>query len=428
MMIKKKKDWIVKIAIISLVSVGLVSIVYSYSKSTVKSRDAMVVTDKLKITVSKDEDKPLQVVKTEKIDTIEGLNAMKNLEGDNEVIVQIGMSRKEIEEGYKKLDKDNNEQKIKFREEIRGGKYKLNLTTLQKEPFNLPQDSIISPDKTKYAYEIKDKDDNNSFYIYDLKTKSSKKVDLKSKFLWEWSQNNKYLLGLNWGDNPGIVSYDIQNGKSKEVKVDSKRFNILFGVYSNDGENIYFTASNRERKNNKFTLTDELYKLNINNEKTEKIMSLPPSEGDLCQNRILKSDFRIIDEGKKVIFQGNLNGENGLFSYNVKDKKFNKIAQSVGNSFVPFSISPDENKIIYATYNGEGDKGSWTIYAAKIKDNELVDKILLLKDIDYYTMIERKSVQWSNDSNKAIIFECKTFDFNNIAIPEKGIIHSIYFK
>lgn len=428
---QENKNWKIKVIVGGLLALGVVSVTYSYSKPLMTSSNSVVVSDNKSKTSNLDEDKPLQVVKSEKTDSIEGCNSMLGLIGENEAIVKIGMNRKGIEEGVKNLDRGNQDEETKFIKEVKGETYKLNLSTLEKSLFNFEDWSIMSPDKTKYAYGIKENGEQ-AFYMVDIKSNTKKKINMKGN-IWvaEWDKNSKYIVGLSWGEIQSIVVYDVQNDKMKEFKDGIKNINPLAGIYSSNGKDVYFIGTTKEKKNDKAVITEGVYKINTDDGKIQPIMILPDAEDGKVNNRVVNQGFALINEGEKVVFQGNLNGEDGLFIYDVKNKKTNKVAQSSGSRLVPFSISPDGNKIVYATYGGGQDNtGVWSISVAKIKENELVNKILLLKDVNYYSIIGQRNVAWwNNDSNKVAIFESKNFTLDGSrTFAEKGIIHSIYFK
>lgn len=425
---KENKNWKVKALVGGLVVLGAVSSVYSYSKPLMASNNSVVVLDNNSKTVNSDVDKPLQVVKSEKTDEIEGLSKIKGLIGDNEAIIKIGINGKEAREMYKNINKDKGEEIKKFNQAISGESYKLNLSTLQKTPLNLEDGAMISPDQTKYAFGAKE-NGQNSYYIVDIKSNSKKKINMKGDILFaNWAANSKYIVGITTGENPSIVVYDLEKDKMKEFKDDSKQIRPFSGFHSSNGKDIYFVANSKEKKKDKTIIKEGIYKLNADDGKITPIMVLPECEEEEFKSRICSEEFRVINEGEKVVLVGNLNGEDGLFIYDVKSKKANKVAQGA-SGLIPFWISPDENKIVYATCNGKDAKGTGNISVAKIKENELVDKILLLKDVDYDGILcQSQPVFWNNDSNKVIIAEFKSSNENNVFLERKGVIHSIYFK
>jgi hypothetical protein len=427
------KNWKVGAVVAGILVLGAVSVVYSYSKPLMASNNSVVVSDNKLKTMAPDEYKPLQVVKSEKTDRIEGLNNMIGLVGDNQAIVRIGLSRKDIEEKIKKINNENtNEEELKFSKEVKGCTYKLNLSTFEKSPSNLEYGARISPDKTKYIYDTKDiydtkENGENCYYIVDIKSNSKKKINTKGSISLDWSVNSKYIIGLTFAKSPSIVVYDVENDKLKEFKEGNQRINAIAGIYSNNGKDVYFVGITNVKNNEKTIITEGIYKITTDDGKVQPVMVLPSAEVKLRKNRIVNGGFAVINDGQKIVFEANINGENGLFIYDVNSKKTNKFAQSIGSHIVPFWISPDENKIVYATYSGEDDKGVWSIYAAKFNGNEIVNKILLLKDINYFNMFGDNTVFWNNDSNKVIIFESKNFIDGRI-IAENGIIHSIDLK
>ncbi len=416
---QENKNWKAKAVVGGLLVLGAVSVIYSYSKPLMASTKSVVMSDNA---ANSEDDRPLQVVKSEKTDAIEGFNRIVGLIGDNEALVRIGITKKEIEERLKVLNKNNQEDGEKFIKDVKGKTYKLNLSTLEKSLFNFGDSGITSPDGTKYLYGEKENGEQ-SCYIVDIKSNTKRKINMKGNILVaNWTGNSKYIAGVSYGENQSlIVVYDVQNDKFREFKDDSKSISSLDSVYSSNGKDFYF----EERKHEKSITVVGIYKLNTDDGKIEPVMELTSNEKDKSKNRIGSQGFAVIDEGQKLVFQGTLNGEGGLFIYDVKSKKTNKVIQSTGSGDTPFWISPDENKIVYATYNGV-----WSISAAKFKGNDLVNKILLLKDLNSYSFTNQKNmVWWNNDSNKVTIFESKPFnDVDNRPFLEKGIIHSVYLK
>ncbi|MBZ9618451.1 TolB family protein [Clostridium estertheticum] len=422
---QENKNWKVKVAVVGILLLGSVSVVYSYSKPLMASNNSVVLSGNKLKAIDSDEYKPLQVVKSEKTNSIEGLNNMIGLVGDNQAIVQIGLNRKDIESKIKKFDNVNEESK--FIKEVIGGTYKINLSTFEKSPSNLEEGAIISPDNTKYIYDTKENGESYH-YIVDIKTNTKKIINVKGNILLGWSTNSKYLVGLSSAKSPSIVVYDVENDKLKEFKEGNQRINLLAGVYSNNGKDVYFVGTTSAKSNEKTIITEGIYKLSTDDGKVQPVMILPEAELKSLKNRIVNYGFSVVNDGQKIVFEADINGEDGLFIYDVNSKKTNKFAQSVGSHLVPFWISPDENKIVYATYSGKDDKGVWSIYVAKFNENEIVNKILLLKDINYYNGLNQNGVFWNNDSNKVTILESKILNLDGRFFAENGIIHSIHLK
>lgn len=443
---KKCGEFIIRGVIVALVGIGAVSVYWSYSKPIVETKKPVIVSSDMSNIGSKEEDKPLQVVKKEKTDAIEGLNFVIGLTGDNEVIGQIGLTRKEIEEKYKKYDKSTKSEEIKFLKDIGGSAYKINLSTLEKTTFKIGEQSVnnhdicvkISPDGTKLGYCLMNFNNNcerTDYYIYDIKNNTNKKVFAKDEWYQypTWSRDSKYIIGA--GRDKNILIYDIQNDNIKRVKVkiDTKEVmpNPAGKFYTEDGKTIYFDGMQNDinTKNSENTLRKGIYKLSADNGEIESLMLLSDNyNAKNIDNYIINGGFEVIDKGKKVVFEGNLNGQKGLYIYNVASKKYNKVAESIGGVLVPFWVSPDESKVIYATFEDKGKNGCWSVYAAKIKDNELVNKILLCSDVEHLDGRQENTVWWSNDSKKVVISEIKGINLDNRDFGEKGYINTIYFK
>lgn len=322
-------------------------------------------------------------------------------------------------------------------------------------------------------------------YIYDVKsnTNSAIKFNLNDYFIRGWSKDSKYVIGVNKADvfqENNILLYDSEMNSTRLVPIKNKgekmfRSRITDKVYSKEGEKVFFLGmqvdrnyfdlyqqldrlykkmkephDKKEKKNSQSNkelnkemenlkekikknfrngvYTQGIYKLDVETEQVDIIMTAALPEEESTEYRFSCHKFEVINDGKQIVFEGNINGKDGLFIYSVQKKQYFKVAESVGDPLVPFHISPDENKIVYAVFNGIGNNGYWTIYAANIIEDKLVNKMILYKDIEYYSGLGNDKVWWSRDSKKLIIHEEKTFDLDTRIIAEKGIIHVIYFK
>lgn len=436
---KLSKNYLITFIIALLILSGIGSICYSYSRPIVSKKGSVIVSPNVTEAQIDEKDVPLQVIKTEKIDNIEGLNTLRGLVGDNEAIVRIGMNKKEIEETYDKYKNSMNENEAKFNEEINGVYYKLNLSTGQKEPYKLDGYPVkFSPDKTKYTYSIK----VDSMYIHDVKSNVDKEINMGPIIKFQWSKDSKYIIAMKFKEkNMYCIIYDVEKDTVKEIKMSDNFVQQYVPIYSNNGKEVYFSCIIKDLNNSE---QDKyvIYKLNVNDEKYEEIMVLPPFKDSSDSNSSeINGPFSVINKGKNIVFNGKINCDRGLFIYDVENKKFNKVDGNE-NSSIRFYVSPDEDKIVYSIFNQtNGNKSGITanmignVYAAKIKDNKLENKILLCKDIDSYNFYGGSSIIWSNDSKKVVISEFKTFDIevkrpdlDIMSIVEKGIIHSIYFK
>jgi len=500
MMIKKQEKILICAGAVVLLILFVGGYYYSYSKSLEKITKPVIVSEDMFNIENKEEDSLLQIVKREKIDNIAGLNEMIGLINDNQVIVQIGPTRKEIEAKYKE-DKNNGRfEETKFQREIHGKLYKIDLTSLEKDLFTVEGKSLntydsqlrISPNGSKLFYSfIKHVLNGQAYeyqttasYIYDIKNNTNSKTPSNDSYFIDWSRNGKYMIdvGAETDDSIkyNILLYDAEKNNIKNVSIIKDKEDKMIlpksrpRIYSKDGSDVYFTGiqvdrsyfdlckqmdmlwqrfrenhvkkKNNQSKNpfkegfeniqNKFQdkyksgiYKEGIYRLNTETKEIQPIMIIPPPDAskETGEYRFSCFDFDVIGEEEKIVFEGNINGEYGLFIYDIGEKKFNKVAESSGDPSVPFYISPDENKIVYKVFDGKGNKGHWTIYAANIKEDRLENKILLCKDIGYYGGM-KSNVLWSSNSKKLIIHEDKSFDLDTRVISEKGILHVIYFK
>lgn len=496
-MMKKSQEILISTCVIAILIIFGGGCYYSYCKPFEKIKEPVIVSENMFNIETEEDDGLLQIVKREKIDSINGLNYVVGMIDKNQVLAQIGLKRKDIEDEYKEFKKNPENDEIDFLRKANGGLYKIDLNTLEKSPIIIEGESLnsvdieefMSPDGRKLYYnslkylegETCYNIDKVSRHIYDIKSNTNKEVMFDNESFGNgctWSRDSKYIINIAY-DGPNknsILRYDVKNNNLKKIPIKSKEEIILpkflSEVYSNNGNYIYFTGKQvdekyvelmnevealwekiREiQKNSKKSQDTKqfyekikninngikekykngiykagIFRLNVDTEEIYPVMVIPNQNDskEVSEYRFSCHSLYVNEENKTIIMQGNINGEDGLFIYNIDSKEYNKVAESLNDPSVPFYVSPDENKIVYATFKGKGNDGHWTVYAANIEKSELVNKILLVDDIENYGL---SRAWWSNDSKKLVIFQTKPFDLDTRVFKEKGIIHIIYFK
>ncbi|GAA0738918.1 hypothetical protein [Clostridium oceanicum] len=425
------------LTMIPVVLIGTTYIVNSYLKDYTDylNENNVVVTEKSmasKIT----ENKPLEIV--QKRENIKGINHVLGVISEDELLINLGITKDEYMKKYK--DKDitdmNPKEYEQAQNDVDGKVYKLNFKTLEKSPLkNKNQDinnynlhTYISPDYSKLYYNsayytgIDSKGKNgkilNFDYIYNLKDNTSVSVD--KKIIGNWSKDGKYLIGKkNWLD--GDVSkdeykkirektkhtlylYDIKNKNTKEINIDPNVVSTVeYGYYYKYGKEIYFGGVKVNKENEK-SERQGIFKVNIETKKVDEVMILPnDTKLNPSENYIGFQNYKFINGRKNIIFNGNVDGKDGIFNYDIEKNKFTNLIPNVGieteiRGAPSFWISPDKTKIAYLTQSKEKHfSRKHNLYVARINDNNIINRILLKEKI--YIGNTKDSVQWSRDGN-----------------------------
>jgi Tol biopolymer transport system component len=437
----KNGNVIARLVIIGLF--GLISIIayQSFAKQNIETKEPIIVSANMSNLENNDDDKPLQIVAREDFDNIKGLNEYIGATGNNEIIARIGLSKTEIEELYKKYKKPLGiKEEISFINEQGGGLYKINLTTFEKTPLKTAESEfndfegapIMSPNGRKLMHIPYILDElaggSKPAIIYDLNDKSiinidasiDSNIDPKDVIYRNWSQDSRYIIGISIDEEVfSIIMLEVEKNQFRKLKIDNQfKVNPLGTLFSEDGKYIYFVGWQNK--------TPGIFRLDVESGNTELAMALQDkinSEGN--KSFIRNYPYKVINDGKSIVFMANIDGEDGLYIYNADSKGYTKIAESVGDPIVPYWIAPDNKNIIYAThYKGKDKKGFWNVYAAKLVGSKLENKILISQDIEYPGM---PIVSWSNDSKTAIMYEPHIFTLDTRVFVEKGIIRKIRF-
>ncbi|AKL95942.1 hypothetical protein CACET_c24970 [Clostridium aceticum] len=435
----KTEKWLTKVVIVGLL--GLVSIIayQSFTKEIIETQEPIIVATDMKNLEDHDEDKPLQIIAREEVNSIKGINEFIGAVGNSEVIARIGLSRSDTEELYGRYRKPlGNREEVEFINTVKGPLFKINLNTLEVTPVKTNEVSfdpsemspILSPDGRKLMHipYMMDKslEISKPAIVYDLHNQSIINIDAnidpdmkpENVFYRGWSEDSRYIVGLGIEDGgQSIITLEVENNQFHKVKINSDifRVNTLGHIFTEDGKEIFFVGWKNE--------VSGIYKLEVDSENIELVMALP-DEGD--GNFVRNYPYRVIDGGNRIVFLGNIRGENGLYIYHDDGKTFTKIADGEG-SLISFWVSPDNKKIVYATYfRDEKSRRFWKIYAAKIVEDRLEDRILVSEDVAEYPGMP--IISWSGDSRSIVMYEPQIFTLDSRVFVENGIIRRIRFR
>ncbi|MCY6371649.1 hypothetical protein [Clostridium ganghwense] len=436
---KSTKLTALKISIPAVLIGGCIGINYLFNTKVSATADKSVIVceDASQLQIS--DDKPLQIVQRQKNGNIDGLHEIFGF-NENQAIVGIGLNKKQFEQKYKdkKRTEMSDEEHDEAYNDINGELYKLNLSTLEKTPLKngkyiVDAEAVsagFSPDKMKFEYTF-----NNKQYIYDVKKGTSRKYHDKS-MCGNWSEDGDFIInGRAFGSNESsnnLYIYDVKNNMTKKICIDDKVF--LYATpsfYSKDGKEIYFLGEQSKEDNLSIRIKG-VFKINIDTKKVEPVMLLPylnNKKGSRRNKNRIYDDYNLIDGEKKIIFEGRLNEEDGVFIYDIQNKKNYKVISATEKGFgVSYWLSPDKSKLIYATPEDKGNKRFWNLYAAKISENKLINRICLGKCIDLGGSIPNM-VHWSSDSKKIVFFEENDeYNKNGFNVSDRNIINVITFK
>lgn len=435
---KDMKKTLLKIGVPVVLAAGCISSIYFFNTKSYTISDNTVVVCEDASSLNVTDSKPLQIVQRQKTENINGLHEIYVFNDNIEVFVGIGLTRKEFEEKYKDkhLVDMTNEEINQAENDIYGKVYRLNLSTLEKTPLKNGKEIInevttgISPDRTKFVYML-----NGKQYIYDIKNDTNTAF-FDKKYSGSWSKDSNFIINGTFGfgvSKDALYVYDVKEKITKkiELKGDDVDLSSIPSFYSDNGREIYFIGAQSAQGSIRRSV---IFKVNTETEKAEPVMILPYTDHskpgtDESYNGLLSNDYNIIDGGKKIIFVGILKGEDGIFIYDIESDKYNKVVSATEDgASVCYWISPDKSKLIYATPEDKGDKRYWNMYAAKINGNELVNRICLSKCVDLGGSIPNM-VHWSTDSKKIVFFEENSVhNKNGFDLSDKNIINVITFK
>jgi hypothetical protein len=315
----------------------------------------------------------------------------------------------------------------------RGKIYKVKLSNLEKDLLNdeiTPMLGALLPYSNKMIY---NKDDSN--YIYDLKDKSSSvyfkrntTLENDGNGISRWSQDGNYLMIYNNGD---IDLYNVKDKSTKKLKVKSDGLFIstCSSLYSDDGNYVYFIGQESKNKYDKFSEIRRtgLFKIDTNTGKIEETLTFPYLKvgTEEYESYRINDSYSVFDNGKKILFSGDINNTAGVYIYDTDFKKFYTVVMAKkpktdrGSNHI--YISPDKTKIAYLDLSDENKTNHWDLYVAKIDGNNLTSKICVSKDIQI-----EGDIQWSGDSKKLLYFnQSDNIDKNGFFFNEKNELNVV---
>lgn len=433
---------ILKIAIPAVLIGGTFVLEHMFNAKAEDFTNSVNVISKDNSQISIVDDKPLEIADKKSYGNIQGLSESFGFISNNEAIAGIGLSKEEF---YKKYTKDSNkmtsDESNNAYEDMHGKVYKVKLDTLEKTPIKLNDKLIstrfvmagLSPDRTKFNFQ-----DLSKVYNYNLTRdnfQTIKDVNIAEEEHGNWSEDSKYFIGYKDGD---LELYNTETGTTKIVKVKSDDLYIsaIPSFYSENGEEVYFIGEEKQKSSGD-ARRQGIYKVDSNTGKIEGVMVLPYvnrasnkfGKSNYKENCIPSVQYYVLDEGKKILFEGILDDEDGTYIYDVEKKEFHKVINHLDSNEGSFSspcyVSPDKTKVVYLNRANEGGKEVWNLYAAKINGNSFTSRILIKKDINLVS----NAVQWSQDSKQILFFDTDKEEVKNgFVINDRAVVNLVTFK
>ncbi len=207
-----------------------------------------------------------------------------------------------------------------------------------------------SPDGNKIALAVKS-GDRDAIFIIDVKSGDEEKIkfDLEGIFSVHWSpKGNKITFIGNTARQSDIYVYDLSTKTLTNLTNDI--FSDSDPTFANDGETIYFSS---DRDNYLTSLKEsasfrifkhniqqyDLYSININTKKIERITNLPDSD---------ESSVVVSADGKKILFISDKNGINNIYEKNLETGIIRPITNSL-NGIYQLSLSADDSKLAFSS-------------------------------------------------------------------------------
>lgn len=385
----KKKIMLVKIAVPVLVIGGLVGGSYLLEVYASNASNKPTIVSEGAIENKNIDSNPIEIVQRWQSNNIPGLSQIFGTTSKDEIIAGIkSVKGKEKESAYGSLYK------------MDGKGFKP--VELKSKTGNIESNfgAGISQDGCRLEYE---KEDNN--YIYNLINGDEFKYN--SKVYSNWSENGEYLVGY-MEQEKCISLYNVKSKLNKTIPIDESKVSILNSFKTRDGKEIYFVGSEKKDRN---LSAQGIFKINAETKSMEKIFLLPYRDSRKevqDESGIAGADFTFIDNGKKIILNATINGDSGVYIYDIDSKKFLKVIDTMktkeGDYCVSFSVSPDRSKIAYVNKSKENkDTDQWNIYVAKINEKGISNRVTIDKNI-YLGGHSDKELLWSNDSKKLYYF------------------------
>ncbi|WP_446897373.1 TolB family protein [Clostridium sp. LBM24168] len=376
--------------------------------------------------------KLLEIENKKSYGNIKGLSENFGFINDDEILVGIGI---DMEEFKRKYPQKINESNYSAENDISGIMYKLKLSNLEKKSLEIDTNSIISnisPNSDKVIY-VK----NGKELVYDLNGNS--KVDYRNDDVINketWSEDGNYLMSYYDGY---IKLYNVNTKSSKKLKIKAGNLwiDIIPSFYSKNGRVVYFIGGQFKNKNNLKYKRQGIFKIDTEHGNIQEVFTLPYNNSNDSDHSkysgIELNDYCVLDDGKKIILNATINGQDGVYIYDTDTKKFYNVVmhtvKSKESSYAsPIWVSPDRTKVVYMNVALENGKEQWNLYASKINGNNLTGKICIYKNINISASLNN-SLKWSKDSKKILFFTYnKLIKENGFEFSDENLVNIITFK
>lgn len=391
-----------------------------------------------------DDDEGLEIESKESYGDIPGLTGCFGFINDDEALISIGLNRDEFYKKYPNELENNEDEKLinNMVKDYYGKMYVVNLKDFTKKPLGIEQTYVSSGlihGVNKFSYF-----DKYKFFIYDLNNNSQKEYmdfeeiynnspedQMGTECMMVWSEDGNCLISYQY-QKSSLVIFNIKENTLKSFRINdnNQRITTTPSYYSDDGKSIYFIGESC--KDDAFDKS--IFKLDTESGSINAVCTLPKSKSSEEKEQLSAiwgtDDYCVMDNGKRIIFNGVIKGVEGTFIYDVdNDTFYNVIPHSVkgeGNTYYTnIWISPDKKKIIYKTLSEEDGKQCWNLYAAKINGNSLTHRMCIYKDIK----LCGRDLTWSSDSKKILFFTGnEELKKNSFTFTDKSEVNIITFK
>lgn len=119
-------------------------------------------------------------------------------------------------------------------------------------------------------------------------------------------------------------------------------------------------------------------------------------------------NFDVLDGGKRILFTGTYNNDDGIFLYQRNENTITKLVsggEDEEGRWVPtYNLAPDGSKLLFDTVVKDGKVHASNIYLAQLVENKLTEPVLLLEKAQLGSVIQ-VGAYWSNDSSHVALIK-----------------------
>jgi len=172
------------------------------------------------------------------------------------------------------------------------------------------------------------------FELFKISSEKISQITIKGRILAIFKYNKNHFIAIkNTANNKQIILCD-KNGKSIKVLAKFKKESIIGDIgYIKEENTIYFIL----KQENDFV---DIFKLNLNNKKIERITNNPAIEISL-----------FVDADKKgFYFISDFDGIYNLYFYSIKEKKFYKKTNLVRGIFKIYKVKEKLYTVVYSSF------------------------------------------------------------------------------